>query len=288
MKVVFVYPDVIGRGRGWVGSYHHGLASISAMLKISDHKTALIHLKNKINKQKFFYLLEEKSYDILGFTATTNQYPLAASLAKWAKEFSPTTKTVLGGIHVTLNPESVLSAGVFDYLCIGEGEKPMVELCNALELKQETEHIHNIWSIQDGSVKKNPVRDLIDLNSLPFPDKSLFEYDKLEYAKQMKGAFLASKGCPYSCNYCCNQALRTSYKCGSEEYVRFKTVSYLIDEIKMERKRYPFVKKIYFEDDILPLRMNWFREFIEEYKNEISLPFICNLHPAMANTEAAP
>ena len=285
MRVVIVYPDVIGRGRGWPGSYHHGLASISAVLKASGHHTALIHVKGKITKQEFFGMLEEKSPDILGFTATTNQFPLALNLARWAREILSATKMVLGGTHVTLDAENVATMGVFDYLCIGEGEEPMAELCNALEAEADPRHIQNIWAIQNNSVFRNPVRPLIDLNSFPFPDKLLFDYGELQYAKQGRGAFLASKGCPYNCNYCCNEALRRVYQCNVDEYVRFKKVDYLIEEIKRELKDHPFVKKVYFEDDILPLRMNWFREFTKVYKNEISIPFICNLSPTMANDE---
>lgn len=285
MKVVFVYPDVIGRGRRWPGSYHHGLSSISAVLKASGHNTALIHVKGKISKREFFYMLEKENPDILGFTATTNQFPLAFRLGKWAREILPDTKMVLGGNHVTLDAENVATMGVFDYLCIGEGEEPMAELCNALEFDGETRHIKNVWAIQGDNVYRNPIRPLVDLNSLPFPDKSLFDYEELEFAKQGKGAFLASKGCPYNCNYCCNAALRNLYQSKVNEYVRFKRVDYMIEEIRQELKNYPFVKKIYFEDDILPLKMDWFREFTEAYKNEISLPFICNLSPILADSE---
>ncbi len=89
-------------------------------------------------------MLKKENADILGFTATTNQFPLAIKLGKWAKDILPATKIVLGGKHVTLDAENVATMGVFDYLCIDEGEYPMIELSNALEADSNARHIKNI------------------------------------------------------------------------------------------------------------------------------------------------
>ncbi len=76
---------------------------------------------------------------------------------------------IFGGVHPTLFPEDIDFSYV-DYLCIGEGEYPVLELMNALERDSDPSTIKNLWAKKGDAVIKNEMRDLIqDLDSLPMP-----------------------------------------------------------------------------------------------------------------------
>ena len=58
-----------------------------------------------------------------------------------------------------------------------------------------------------------------------------------------------------------------------------------INEIKNFVKLFPEIPTLYFDDDILPLRKSWFIEFAGKYKNEIGLPYWCNIRPNLISEE---
>jgi radical SAM superfamily enzyme YgiQ (UPF0313 family) len=95
---------------------------------------------------------------------------------------------------------------------------------------------------------------------------------------------MVSRGCPYRCTYCCNEALRGVYR-GLGKSVRFRSVPLVIAELRHVLESYPFIQRFVFDDDILPLRRDWFREFARSYAEEIGRPFACNLRPNLTDEE---
>ena len=76
---------------------------------------------------------------------------------------------IFGGVHPTLFPEDIDFSFV-DYLCVGEGEYPVLELMNALEQGGDASAIKNLWVKKGAEIIKNEVRDLIqDFDALPMP-----------------------------------------------------------------------------------------------------------------------
>lgn len=53
-------------------------------------------------------------------------------------------------------------------------------------------------------------------------------------------SILLGRGCPYSCTYCCNYALR---KLTDGNYVRFRSPQNIIEEIRLIHEKYPLGKK---------------------------------------------
>ena len=58
-------------------------------------------------------------------------------------------------------------------------------------------------NMPEGIVKSNPV---LDLDSLPFPDWSIFQIEKFSYKPTLPASpftfIQSSRGCVYGCNYC--------------------------------------------------------------------------------------
>jgi len=102
---------------------------------------------------------------------------------------------IVGGVHATLEPNSLLQNKCIDYVIRGEGEFPLLEICNLIDKKKATKN--NILKIKN--INFNQMRPFIDLNELPAPN-----YDLLEVKKYPIATFYTSRGCPGRCRFCYN------------------------------------------------------------------------------------
>ncbi|KPJ67937.1 hypothetical protein AMJ44_07040 [candidate division WOR-1 bacterium DG_54_3] len=276
MKITFVYPDTYPDYPKWPGGFYFGIASLSSILKGEGHQTSLIHITQPINKYDFIKRIRSDDPDLIGFSSTSHHARFVKELASWLVEAKVEVPTIYGGIHPTIVAEESIAMDGIDMICRGEGEAALAELCHRIEKKQDTKDIENLWVKTDGKITRNPIRPLLDdLDRLPFPDRSIFNYSNLLDEREGVAVFLASKGCPYSCTYCTNHLLRKIYGKGSKT-VRFRSVDNVIAEIKQVLYNYPHINSIIFHDDILLLKRTWAEEFTEKYRSEINIPFICN------------
>ena len=177
MKVLFIYPDIcIASGR-----FQEGIGYMSAVLKKAGHSTSLLHIEKELSRKELWDSVGSFAPDLIGFSATTNQYPYVEQYAGWVKERFD-VPIVCGGIHPTMSPEEVIADKHIDMVCIGEGEYPLLELADGLENGKNICGIKNLWVKEAGTVHRNEMRPLIaNLDELPFPDRDLFRYgDMLE------------------------------------------------------------------------------------------------------------
>jgi radical SAM superfamily enzyme YgiQ (UPF0313 family) len=286
MKVTFVYIDRMSFFKNWRGIYHFGIGSLSAILKEGGHQRSLIHITGGMSEAEFIEIVKQHSPDLLAFTSTTISYYQAVELISWVKKANLKIPVICGGIHATLQPEEVINTDGVDIVCQGEGEYPLLDLCNAMEAGKDYTNIPNLWIKNNGKIIKNSLRPLIkNLDDLPFADRSIYNLSDL-YFEKLEGelGLLVSRGCPFNCSYCSNHALRNIYK-DKGKYVRFRSVDSVIAEIKELRSKYGFVKKLLFYDDILFQTKSWMEEFVRKYNQEVGLPYSCNVRPNLVNEE---
>ena len=257
---------------------------MSAVLKKEGHQTCLLRVTKEISKKDLIGKIERLKPDIICFSSTTNQFPHVKLYASWIKSLG--IPVVCGGVHAILSPDEVISCDGIDIVCIGEGEYALLELVNNIKNAVIFDNIANLWVKENGKVTKNSIRPLIsDLDSLPFPDRELFLQEKSLDAWGEEATFMAGRGCPYGCTYCCNHALRKTYS-GKGPYVRIRSVNNLLDEIRSVTKEYgDVVKKLNFEDDTFTLFPKWLKEFCEAYKKEFNIPFSCNVRVETVNRD---
>jgi anaerobic magnesium-protoporphyrin IX monomethyl ester cyclase len=285
-KVLLVYPDFVEvRGATQMkGSYSEGLASISAVLKEGGHHVSLFHMNTPLGKDRYIREIKGFDADIIGITAWTYVYPHVKELVRWTREATDAL-IVCGGYHATLAPEEVIAAEGIDALCIGEGEYPLLDLCNNLDSDSNIYGIESLWFRRGEQVIRNPVRCYPDnLDLLPIPDFELFDFENFLSSRIKTALVMLSRGCVFNCTYCANPQLREIYP-NRGSYARFKSPQRSIEYLRAILDRYPFIKYFNFMDSILPLKRAWFMEFIELYRSEINLPFNCRLRSDLLDEE---
>jgi radical SAM superfamily enzyme YgiQ (UPF0313 family) len=276
MKITFVYPDLLLHRRDWSGYFYVGIASLSTVLRQEGFDTSLIHVTKPITNSEFVTQIEKAAPDLIGFSCTSPMFPVIRDLVSSLVAARMNIPTICGGIHPTIAPDETIAVPGIDMICRGEGESALIELCRKLDRNEDISTISNIWVKKNGKIHRNPLRPLIDnLDELPFPDRSIFDYPNLYAEREGRLSFLVSRGCPYDCAYCCNHLMRKIYGTKGKP-VRFRSVDNVISELKYVIQSYPFHKTVIFDDDILFLTKKWSEEFAERYSTEIKLPFVCN------------
>lgn len=284
MRITFVYLDLAADDPTYSGYFYHGIAYLSAVLKKSGHQTSLVHLTKEIPVEDFQKKIKSLKPDLIGFSATSHMFPFVQKYAAATKEITA-VPIICGGVHATLCPEEVLADKNIDMICRGEGELAFLELCQKMEKGEPIENIENIWGKKNGKIYKNRIRPVIvDLNLLPFPDREIFDYPNLNLEKKGVATFMPSRGCPFQCTFCCEYTFRKLYP-NPQNYIRFRSPQLTIVEIKETIKKYPFIKFVRFDDDLLFVNRKWVKEFTEMYKKEIGLPFSADMRIDMASEE---
>ncbi|OGW16532.1 MAG: hypothetical protein A3G93_11270 [Nitrospinae bacterium RIFCSPLOWO2_12_FULL_45_22] len=277
MKVLFIYPDIKS---GNFKSFHFGIGSIAAVLKEAGHEVSLLYLQDELKNEELVKRVKEVNPGLIAFSTGTQQW-------RYVKEYSQALKTALatpiicGGNHATLAPDEVIANGSIDWACVGEGELAMLELVARLEKGEPVKDIANIWQRTKKKVIKNTPRPLIDdLNPLPFPERDIFQCDKLLKDNGYYLTVMAGRGCPYACTYCCNPAFNRLYD-GQGRVVRTRSPERVIEEITDLRSRYR-IELIDFMDEVFPFKRDWLTQFCQLYSEKVRLPFHLMIRPEMA------
>lgn len=193
--------------------------------------------------------------------------------------------SVFGGPFITFFP-GVIEDESIDAVNLGEGEESFCDLLERIEQKRPFSDIPNLWVKDNGRVIKNDLRPLIkNLDSLPFPDRSLYYDHYPEAAMVRRKTFMASRGCPFSCSYCYNHRYKALYE-GKGPLVRFRSVENVIEEIERARAAYP-LDFVHFIDDTFTLNKEWLRQFAAAYKKQINLPLSGNVRIDRFDAEIA-
>lgn len=144
------------------------------------------------------------------------------------------------------------------------------------------DQIPNLVRKVDGKIIQNSIQPLLeDLDQLPFPDRELFDYQN-SLNQDHRADFMVGRGCPYRCTYCINNQM---INLAPGRYVRLRSVSNILTEIKLVLHNYQNIESICFQDDTFALKRGWLVEFCDRYKREIGLPFVCNLRADRTDEE---
>jgi anaerobic magnesium-protoporphyrin IX monomethyl ester cyclase len=260
-KIIFVQREMEDR---------LGAMILSAYLKSHGFDTEIV-----IESRKKIKEVISKKPDFIGISVMTPSVDWALNICKVLKKNLPETLIILGGPHPTFYPQVIEEKDV-DIICIGEGEKPLLEVMKNFDGTLESvANTPNLWIKNNGTITKNKPCSLLtveELSNLPFCDRSHY-INHPTLNKTPLRRFLTSRGCPFSCSYCFNSGYKKIYeKLGI--MVRQRTVDSVIEELKELKKI--GVQVVDFSDDQFLLSKDWTKEFCDKYKKEISIPFVIN------------
>lgn len=260
MKILFVYSlqDVQSLRKPLKSpeEIHFGISYISALLKEHAHKTKLVILSKVFgtqNRNIIDKVARDFDPDLVCFTAVSSEYKFISEIAKGLKGTNKRIFTLIGGVHVSLNPQDAMDDG-FDAVCIGEGEYPTLELVSQLEKNIRPSGIPNLLIRQDKQIEKNHVRPFIeDLDTLPFLDRQMWQ-EWIDPLPESRHSVLLGRGCPFECSYCSNHAIK---RIAPGNYVRFRSPGKIIKEIRWIADNFPNQKEIYLEVETFYINKDW-------------------------------
>lgn len=214
------------------------------------------------------------SPDLLLYSAFSADAGTYVRFDAYIKEQLP-VKSIMGGAGPTFD-WALAQQGTIDAFCVGEGEYALEEY-----IKNDLAGGRNI--MLRGAAAPESFHPLVDLDAVPIPERGLvYEQDPILRAMTSK-QFMAGRGCPYNCTYCYNNIFNKVFKnCGP--IVRFKSVDYLIEEIRYVRQHYP-LENVVFHDDTFISNRKWFLEFAERFPREIGLNYSCLVRANLLDEE---
>ncbi len=314
MKILILYPNKQNAAIG--GDQPLGIASLAAVLKnngydfdyydttfILDYKGGKKryegHKLTSIDKECEKKSLEEniklfiskfnpKDYDVLLVSAVSPVFNVGVEFAKVAKELNPQIFTIFGGIHATVVPREVIANPYIDAICVGEGEEALIELLGLMSSNEGFEHVRNFWFKKNGEIIRNTLRPYVDLDSLPYPDYSIFE--EKHFLRPFDGKVYrmvqveTSRGCPYHCSFCVNRYLQNLYS-GVSGHHRRESLEKTVSKLEHIKKKYKPTFLRFADESFTAMSVSFLEKFAERYVERINLPFWVQTSAAALNEQ---
>lgn len=268
-----------------------GLKSLHYSLLNNGCNSSILHLpklaqndKRQLEEIKRF--IDEKDPSVIGISLMSHEYHKACYLTSYLKSFFKYRHILWGGIHPTISPEDCLDYA--DYVCIGEGERTILNVANAVKMNKSLKDIGNLCYLENGSIKRNPRYPLIEnLDELPVLDhisrnsyilisQRIEKLNKKNFKRFDRNlgrvySIVTTRGCPFSCTYCCNSFFANLY--GSSK-IRKRSVENIIKELAGAIKNNSEIEYVSFQDDCFLTGSNeYLRDFCKSYKEKVNKPF---------------
>ncbi len=234
----------------------------------------------------------------IGISLMSTEYQRAIHITHALKNHCRSTPILWGGIHPTIAPDTCVDYA--DYVCIGEGETFILNFANEVTSGKSPQEVCSLAFRRNGQIIQNALYPLMpDLDLLPscehIPRSSYVLHKRTvvpldmhtfrKYARYGGTTYsvMTSRGCPFSCTYCCNNALAKIY---GSRHVRFRSFQSVIDELERAITHYPFIEYINFQDDCFLARTDAEMErFCRLYAKEIGRPFIARSIPTFISED---
>ncbi len=193
-----------------------GLLYLASSLEKNGHEVKLIDfIAESFNHEK---LKEEVlKVDVVGITITSQVATSAKKITDFIKQFEPKKIVIIGGPHCTIQGKETLNEINADISVLGDGEKVILEIFDALNGKKDLSEVNGIFYRVDGKIKEGlPPEEIGDLDSLYFPARHLiknYNYGKdtitgvTVFARGKITTMITSRGCPFNCRFCVSKSI---------------------------------------------------------------------------------
>jgi radical SAM superfamily enzyme YgiQ (UPF0313 family) len=280
MKILLLFP-------GWTGEYgifaHFAKAAsiwpplnlgyLAAIAQRDGHQVRLIDAEaERLSLAEVIKEALAFEPDIVGITATTPFYHLAAEAAAALKAEKIRAPVVIGGQHISVLKEKAFK-DCFDYAFIAESDESWPLFLRRYAQGQDISDIKGILFRKNGNIiftgMPEPVKDI---DAIPFPARRLLKMGRYRIGT-LRGrknftTILAIRGCPYKCIFCSTEVFG--------KRIRRRSVDSLIEEIKSVISDFN-IRHFIFADETLTLDRNYILQFCEKIQDEkTAITFECN------------
>ena len=206
----------------------------SCAAKRDDEVQVIDAFCENLSEDELLLRISRERPDVLGMNCSTHTFLDTVKLLRRVREVVPETVVVLGGFHATFASERILRAYPFvDYVIKGEGENSFPELLESIGNGSPPSDVAGVCYLDGDHLVSNAEIAIEDLDSLPFPDRSLVRNVEYGYfhrnIRLTFGKFTtvsSSRGCPFGCTYCsCSAFSKRKWRARSPENV--------VDELEM-------------------------------------------------------
>lgn len=154
-------------------------------------------------------VLADRAFSAVGITVMGGpQLPTAIAVSKAIRAAFPALPIIWGGYFPTLSPDATLAAEYVDFVIRGQGEDALLELLDALSLRERTA-LHSIAGLSwrnASTVVHNPPRPFsaarigssLPYDQLPRPEQYLGK----TYLGRRTVGYQAALGCRFRCTFC--------------------------------------------------------------------------------------
>ncbi|HOK08850.1 MAG TPA: radical SAM protein [Candidatus Hydrogenedens sp.] len=280
-----------------------GLKLLHQILLERGYDSNLLYLNrfNKENKRMLDALkgfVRDLNPSWVGISVTASEFHDAKEITYFLKREFDSFPVIWGGIQATTAVERCVQ--IADYLCVGEGEQTVVDICEALTYGKPLKDINNLAWFEDGEIKVNPLNPIIeDLDSLPFvprlaqktfilPKDNVMPLTRklyMKYSAFYGGIYriMQSRGCPHKCSYCVNSIFPKLYH---NWRVRWTSPKRMVDEIVAGvSEDLPLLFISIFNDNFFAQTTEQMREFFDLYKKRVGKPLILFSSPNFLTEE---
>jgi radical SAM superfamily enzyme YgiQ (UPF0313 family) len=224
--------------------------------------------------------------DLIAVSVTEDLFPVARMLLAAVADLG--IPTIMGGVFATFAPEKCLALDGVDMVCVGEGENPMIELCERMERGRSVLDIPGLWVNTADGVRRNPLGPAVDMDRNPLLDLSLFEDSRLY--RPMQGRVWrmlpveTHRGCPYQCTYCNSPSQQRLYRESKSHFYRKKSFESIHRELTYFKDALKAEAFYFWADTFFSYTEKEFSEFCEMYA-DINLPFWVQSRPETINED---
>lgn len=215
-------PDFVEEQRGFYPQL--GLLYLAAYLKKhARHKIQIFDGEVEGGYAGLQKSLNHFQPDAVGLHTLTFNLLDVINCIKVIKRHHAEIRVILGGPHVNIYPKESAQLPGVDFVVLGEGEAPLLDLLDCIENQHRLQDVKGLVFTQDGETMQTGIRPLIeDLDRLPFPAREMTDFNKY-YSPVSRynpiTTMFTSRGCPYKCIFCDRPHLGKSFRCRSAESV---------------------------------------------------------------------
>lgn len=247
MKILLVVYD----NDSYIHWFPQGLGYISSVLEREDHSVEIYSQdKHHYPEEHLTRYLNKNRFDFIGVSAVAGyyQYRKLLKISRAINDSHQRPFYLLGGHGPAPEPEFFLKKTGADAVVVGEGEKTVIELLDAVINNKPLCDIKGIAYLKNGEVVITEKRELIkDMDSIPFPAYYLFpiDYYKLMRVPHVTNRdfvlpILSGRGCTFKCTFCYRM----------DDGFRPRSNASIIDEIKLLKINHG-ITYIVFADELL-------------------------------------